>query len=75
MTEQPSAQTFFFKQLTNPPSELLSKFTISGYTRLRTEENPHLGPNSVNTRPKARQCGEVKLVHFKDRTSDRCILV
>ncbi|KAJ0465929.1 hypothetical protein HanHA300_Chr14g0543531 [Helianthus annuus] len=24
----------------------------------RTGENPHLGPKPVNTRPKARQCGE-----------------
>ncbi|MFS7901372.1 hypothetical protein Hanom_Chr00s201329g01837981 [Helianthus anomalus] len=26
----------------------------------RTGKNPHLGPKPVNTRPKARQCGEVK---------------
>ncbi|MFS7968952.1 hypothetical protein Hanom_Chr09g00803481 [Helianthus anomalus] len=36
----------------------------------RTEKNPHLGPKPMNTRPKARQCGEVKSAHFKDRTSD-----
>ncbi|MFS8028479.1 hypothetical protein Hanom_Chr16g01511061 [Helianthus anomalus] len=40
-------------------------------TRLRIRKNPHLGQKPVNTRPKARQCGEVKLIHFKDRTSDR----
>ncbi|MFS7995826.1 hypothetical protein Hanom_Chr12g01122641 [Helianthus anomalus] len=37
----------------------------------RTGENPHLRPKPVNTRPKARQCGEVKPAQFKDRTSDR----
>ncbi|MFS8012162.1 hypothetical protein Hanom_Chr14g01317621 [Helianthus anomalus] len=40
----------------------------------RTRENPHLGPKPVNTRPKARLCGEVKLAQFKDRTSDRRLL-
>ncbi|KAJ0880389.1 hypothetical protein HanRHA438_Chr10g0462541 [Helianthus annuus] len=40
----------------------------------RTGENPHLGPKPVNTRPKARQCGEVKPAQFKDRTSDRRLL-
>ncbi|MFS7927188.1 hypothetical protein Hanom_Chr04g00306021 [Helianthus anomalus] len=50
------------------------KFTTSGYTRLRTGENPHLGQKPVNTRPKARQCSEVKLIQFKDRTSDRRLL-
>ncbi|MFS8007675.1 hypothetical protein Hanom_Chr14g01263861 [Helianthus anomalus] len=40
------------------------------YTRLRTRENPHLGPKPVNTRQNARQCGEIKLAQFKDRTSD-----
>ncbi|MFS7934477.1 putative proliferating cell nuclear antigen, PCNA [Helianthus anomalus] len=44
----------------NPLNELLAKFTTSGYTRLRTVKNPHLGPKPVNTRPKAQQCGEVK---------------
>ncbi|MFS8001770.1 hypothetical protein Hanom_Chr13g01194271 [Helianthus anomalus] len=61
---------FFFERQTNHLNELLAKFIISGYTHLRTGENPHLGPNPVNTRPKARQCGEVKLVQFNDRTSD-----
>ncbi|MFS7977283.1 hypothetical protein Hanom_Chr10g00902201 [Helianthus anomalus] len=37
----------------------------------RTKENPHLGPKSVNTRPKARQCSEVKPAQFNYRTSDR----
>ncbi|MFS7934559.1 hypothetical protein Hanom_Chr05g00392981 [Helianthus anomalus] len=60
----------FFERPTNLPNELLAKFTTSGYTRLRTGENPHLGPKPVNTRPKARQCSEIKLVQFKDRTSD-----
>ncbi|MFS7909049.1 hypothetical protein Hanom_Chr01g00090271 [Helianthus anomalus] len=40
----------------------------------RTGENPHLAPKPVNTRPKARQCGEVKPAQFKDRTSDRHLL-
>ncbi|MFS7972025.1 hypothetical protein Hanom_Chr09g00839761 [Helianthus anomalus] len=40
----------------------------------RTGENPYLGPKPVNTRPKARQCGEVKPAQFKDRTSDRRVL-
>ncbi|MFS8000837.1 hypothetical protein Hanom_Chr13g01183241 [Helianthus anomalus] len=40
----------------------------------RTGKNPHLGPKSVNTRPKARQCGELKPVQFKDRTNDRRLL-
>ncbi|KAJ0827734.1 hypothetical protein HanRHA438_Chr17g0829211 [Helianthus annuus] len=40
----------------------------------RTGENPHLGPKPVNTRPKARQCGEVKPAQFKERTSDRRLL-
>ncbi|MFS7957776.1 hypothetical protein Hanom_Chr07g00670391 [Helianthus anomalus] len=40
------------------------------YTRLQNEENPHLGQKPVNTRLNARQCGEVKLIQFKDRTSD-----
>ncbi|KAJ0441238.1 hypothetical protein HanIR_Chr16g0795381 [Helianthus annuus] len=40
----------------------------------RIGENPHLGPKPVNTRPKARQCGEVKPAQFKDRTSDRRLL-
>ncbi|MFS7984330.1 hypothetical protein Hanom_Chr11g00985231 [Helianthus anomalus] len=51
-------------------NELLIKFIILGYTRIRTEENPHLEPKPVNTCPKAQQCGEVKLVQFKDRNSD-----
>ncbi|MFS7950510.1 hypothetical protein Hanom_Chr07g00584111 [Helianthus anomalus] len=58
----------------NPLNGLLTKFTLSGYTRLRTEENPHLGQKPVNTHPKARQCGEVKLIQFKDRTSNRRLL-
>ncbi|MFS7917324.1 hypothetical protein Hanom_Chr03g00187671 [Helianthus anomalus] len=58
----------------NLPNWLLAKFTTSGYTRLRTGKNPHLGQKPVNTRPKARQCGEVKLIQFKDRTSDRRLL-
>ncbi|MFS7964599.1 hypothetical protein Hanom_Chr08g00752241 [Helianthus anomalus] len=45
-----------------------------GCTRLRTRENSHLGQKPVNTRPKARQCGEVKLIQFKDRTSDLRLL-
>ncbi|MFS7980251.1 hypothetical protein Hanom_Chr10g00937251 [Helianthus anomalus] len=49
---------------------LLVKSIILGYICLRTWENPHLGPKRVNTRSKARQCGEVKLAQFKDRTSD-----
>ncbi|MFS7941947.1 hypothetical protein Hanom_Chr06g00482301 [Helianthus anomalus] len=60
----------FFERPTNPPNGLLAKFTTSGYTCLRTRENPHLGLNPVNTRPKARQCNEVKPAQFKDRTSD-----
>ncbi|MFS7916628.1 hypothetical protein Hanom_Chr03g00179481 [Helianthus anomalus] len=36
----------------------------------RTGENPHLAPKPVSTRPKARQCGEVKSAQFKDGTSD-----
>ncbi|MFS7944183.1 hypothetical protein Hanom_Chr06g00509071 [Helianthus anomalus] len=36
----------------------------------KDRENPHLGPMPVNTRPKARQCGEVKHAQFKDRTTD-----
>ncbi|MFS7924166.1 hypothetical protein Hanom_Chr03g00269451 [Helianthus anomalus] len=56
--------------LLNPLNGLLTKFTTSGYTRLRIGENPHLGPKPMNTRPKARQYGEVKPAHFKDRTSD-----
>ncbi|MFS7981324.1 hypothetical protein Hanom_Chr10g00949591 [Helianthus anomalus] len=32
--------------------------------------NPHLGSKPVNTRSKARQCGEVKPAQFKNRTSD-----
>ncbi|MFS7934777.1 hypothetical protein Hanom_Chr05g00395671 [Helianthus anomalus] len=66
---------YFFKRPTNPLNELLAKFTIWGYTRLRTGENTHLGPKPMNTRPKARQCGEVKPAQFNDRTSDRRILV
>ncbi|MFS7905589.1 hypothetical protein Hanom_Chr01g00049441 [Helianthus anomalus] len=31
----------------------------------RTRENPHLGPKPVNTRPKTRQCGEVKPYYKK----------
>ncbi|MFS8016594.1 hypothetical protein Hanom_Chr15g01370431 [Helianthus anomalus] len=54
---------------------LLAKFTILGYTRLRTMENPHLGPKPVNIRSKARQCGEVKPAQFKNRTSDLRLLV
>ncbi|MFS8009046.1 hypothetical protein Hanom_Chr14g01279961 [Helianthus anomalus] len=54
----------------NPSNELLAKFTTSGYTRIQPGENPHLGLKPVNTRPKARQCGEVKPAQFKDRTSD-----
>ncbi|MFS7970635.1 hypothetical protein Hanom_Chr09g00823221 [Helianthus anomalus] len=50
------------------------KFTISGYTRLQTGENPYLGPKPVNTRPKARQCDEVKPAQFKDQTSDLRLL-
>ncbi|MFS7939570.1 hypothetical protein Hanom_Chr05g00453321 [Helianthus anomalus] len=50
-------------------NRLVTKFITSGYTCLRTAENTHLGPKPVNTRPKARQCGEVKPA-FKDRTSD-----
>ncbi|MFS8026791.1 hypothetical protein Hanom_Chr16g01490851 [Helianthus anomalus] len=46
------------------------KFTISRYTHLRTGENPHLGPKPMNTRPNARQCGEIKSAQFKDRTID-----
>ncbi|MFS7983114.1 hypothetical protein Hanom_Chr11g00970751 [Helianthus anomalus] len=65
---------FFFERPTNPPNELLAKFTTSGYTRFRTGENPHLEQKPVNTRPKARQCGEVKPIQFKDRTSDRLLL-
>ncbi|MFS7989448.1 hypothetical protein Hanom_Chr11g01046961 [Helianthus anomalus] len=61
---------FFFERPTNPPNGLLAKFTTSGYIRLRTGENPHIRPKPVNTRPKARQCGEVKPAQFKDRTSD-----
>ncbi|MFS7904424.1 hypothetical protein Hanom_Chr01g00035861 [Helianthus anomalus] len=61
---------FFFFNGTNPSNELLVKFTTSVYTRLQIGDNPHLGLKSVNTRPKARQCGEVKLAQFKDRTSD-----
>ncbi|MFS7908734.1 hypothetical protein Hanom_Chr01g00086591 [Helianthus anomalus] len=40
----------------------------------RTGENPHLGPKPMNTCPKTRQCGEVKLAQFKDQTSDRRLL-
>ncbi|MFS8019329.1 hypothetical protein Hanom_Chr15g01402581 [Helianthus anomalus] len=40
----------------------------------RTGENPHLVLKPVNTRPKARQCSEVKPAQFKDRTSDRRLL-
>ncbi|MFS7989399.1 hypothetical protein Hanom_Chr11g01046341 [Helianthus anomalus] len=58
----------------NPPNELLAKFTTSGYTPLRTGENPHLGHKPVNTHPKPRQCGEVKPIQFKDRTSNRRLL-
>ncbi|MFS8020445.1 hypothetical protein Hanom_Chr16g01415651 [Helianthus anomalus] len=53
---------------------LLTKFTTSGYIHFRTEEYPHLGQKPVNTRPKARQCGEVKPIQFKDRTSNRRLL-
>ncbi|MFS7968920.1 hypothetical protein Hanom_Chr09g00803121 [Helianthus anomalus] len=60
----------FFERLTNSPNGLLRKLTTSGYTRLQTGENPHLGLKPVNTRPKARQCGEVKPAQFKNRTSD-----
>uniref|UniRef100_A0A251TTN0 Uncharacterized protein n=1 Tax=Helianthus annuus TaxID=4232 RepID=A0A251TTN0_HELAN len=45
---------------TNPSNELLAKFITLGYTRLRTGENPHLGPKPVNTHMKARQCGKAK---------------
>ncbi|MFS8015110.1 hypothetical protein Hanom_Chr15g01352521 [Helianthus anomalus] len=58
----------------NPSNGLLAKFTTLGYTRLRTGENPHLGQKPMNTRPKARQRGEVKPIQFKDRTSDRRLL-
>ncbi|MFS7927726.1 hypothetical protein Hanom_Chr04g00312481 [Helianthus anomalus] len=54
----------------NPSYGLLAKFTISGYIRLWTGENPHLGPKPINTCLKARQCGEVKTPQFKDQTSD-----
>ncbi|MFS8002964.1 hypothetical protein Hanom_Chr13g01208271 [Helianthus anomalus] len=54
----------------NPTNRLLAKFPILGYTHLRTGENRHLGSKPVNTRLKARQCGEVKPAQFKDRTSD-----
>ncbi|MFS8025678.1 hypothetical protein Hanom_Chr16g01477941 [Helianthus anomalus] len=65
---------FFILRSTNPSNRPLAKFTISGYTRLRTGENPHLGQKPVDTRPKAQQCGEIKLIQFKDRTSDRRLL-
>ncbi|MFS7990784.1 hypothetical protein Hanom_Chr11g01062991 [Helianthus anomalus] len=58
----------------NPPNRLLTKFTTTGYTRLRNGENPNVGQKPVNTRPKARQCGKVKSIQFKDRTSDRRLL-
>ncbi|MFS8026755.1 hypothetical protein Hanom_Chr16g01490451 [Helianthus anomalus] len=61
---------FFLERRMNPPNGILTKFTTSGYTSLRTGDNPHPGPTPVNTRPKARQCGEVKPAQFKDRTSD-----
>ncbi|MFS7931376.1 hypothetical protein Hanom_Chr04g00355231 [Helianthus anomalus] len=64
----------FFERTTNPSNELLATFTTSAYTRLRTGENPHLGPKPVNTRPMARQFSEVKLTQFKDRTSDLRLL-
>ncbi|MFS7972808.1 hypothetical protein Hanom_Chr09g00849191 [Helianthus anomalus] len=54
----------------NHPNGLLVKFITAGYTRLRNGENPHLGAKLVNTRPKARQCGELKPAQFMDRTSD-----
>ncbi|MFS7985941.1 hypothetical protein Hanom_Chr11g01004591 [Helianthus anomalus] len=60
---------YFFERPTNPPNGLLAKFTTSGYTRQRTGQNPHLRLKPVNTRQKARQCGEVKPAQFKDRTS------
>ncbi|MFS7909533.1 hypothetical protein Hanom_Chr02g00095691 [Helianthus anomalus] len=50
----------FFEGSTNPRNGLLAKFTTLGYSRFRTGVNPHLGPKLVNTRPKTRQCGEVK---------------
>ncbi|MFS7973659.1 hypothetical protein Hanom_Chr09g00859261 [Helianthus anomalus] len=64
------ARIFFFERPANHSIELLVKFTTSGYTRLRTGENPHLGPKPVNTRPKARQYDEVKPAHFKNQTND-----
>ncbi|MFS7937301.1 hypothetical protein Hanom_Chr05g00426001 [Helianthus anomalus] len=64
----------FVERSTNPSNELLSKFTTSGYTHLRTGENPHLWQKPVNTHPKARQCGEVKPIQFKDRTTDLRLL-
>ncbi|MFS7956766.1 hypothetical protein Hanom_Chr07g00658381 [Helianthus anomalus] len=64
----------FFERPTNILNGLLAKFTISGYTRIRTRENSHLGQKPVNNRPKAQQCGELKPVQFKDRTSYRRLL-
>ncbi|MFS7991639.1 hypothetical protein Hanom_Chr12g01073031 [Helianthus anomalus] len=54
---------------------LLVKFIKSGCTRLRTGKTLTLGPKPVRTHQKARQCGEVKSAQFKDRTSDRRLLV
>ncbi|MFS7959497.1 hypothetical protein Hanom_Chr08g00691801 [Helianthus anomalus] len=50
------------------------KFTTSGYTRIRTRKNSHVGLKPVNIRPKARQSGEVKPAQFKDQTSDHHLL-
>ncbi|MFS7914963.1 hypothetical protein Hanom_Chr02g00159711 [Helianthus anomalus] len=58
----------------NPSNGLLTKLTISKYIRLRTGENPHLRLKPVSTRPKARQCGEVKPAYFKNGTSARRLL-
>ncbi|MFS8010158.1 hypothetical protein Hanom_Chr14g01293751 [Helianthus anomalus] len=55
----------FFERLTNSSNGLLTNFIISRCTSLRNGENPHLGPKPVNTRPKARWCGDVKSAKFK----------
>ncbi|MFS7916231.1 hypothetical protein Hanom_Chr02g00174691 [Helianthus anomalus] len=47
---------------------VLSKYFFERPTNLSN------GPKPVNTRPKARRCGEVKPAQFKDRTSDHRLL-
>ncbi|MFS7915543.1 hypothetical protein Hanom_Chr02g00166591 [Helianthus anomalus] len=62
------------KSLSSPFFLTTGEIHHIGIHRLRTGENPHLGQKPMNTRPKARQCGEVKPIQFKDRTSDRRLL-